>query len=363
MLQICSLRNLFNSGGCVSTNLLFDKNLIKVILERLKNNSDSNEVHLQKYPTKTKNYYLPYCIKFSVTINNREFKSWGNGDSLDEATLKAIAELLERLSCSNFHPTQYIQYNRYLRKEFSFLDLQKNYPRAKNWLNNTSSGFAIHSNIKEAEKGAISELIERHVILKAHALKISPKQFTSPNCLTKFKVPKGFELRFYNWTGPLKHYVTVCKIQTPYKQIMYSFGSDQNLEKSIDKAFYESTGMIIGALKNKRDLSIKTNTDEVTLDSIRDFHLKKETSEFLTILENSVTHLPKIDAHIKRKDFYIGKSVFPNFMGDITPLVSVRAVSPLLQPLFFDYWNKKNINPMAIELKENEFPNDLHIIV
>jgi hypothetical protein len=344
----------------VPNNLLFNRELIERIIFQLRKIADDNKLHMEEYISKTGSYTLPYCMKFSLRIKNQEYLSWGNGTTKDEATFKSIAELIERLFYSFSQVSNYNELGLFGKSKLAITTIENKYPQANNWLGETTSGIAIHSNLSKAKEAAVNELVERHVILKAHALQLAPYQVKSPKCLNDFKIPESVRLNFYQWQGPLNIYVCVCHIQDSYGQTMYSFGASKNQEQACEKAFFESSGMIIASEQNHGKFQTSSPTG---MDIIRDYHLEKKESEFLSLLNNPSKNIPTIDTHIQKKDIYWTKLSTPEFLSDLSPIVAAKAISPLMQPLFYEIWSSKVINPAAINLNENSYPKDYHVVV
>jgi len=352
----------FSFGIFVQNNLFFDKGLIERTISKLKEVADDNKVHMQDYSVQSGDYKLPYCVKFSVTIDKSEYLSWGNGKTKDEATLKSFAELIERLFYSLSSPLTYKQLKVFGKSNLTISELKNNYPEAENWIGATTSGLAIHSCSKKARTAAIYELIERHVILKAQALKISPYKVANPTFLNDFKLPNGVNLNFYLWEGPLNTYVSVCHIQDGHGQTMYSFGTGQTEYQACEKAFYESSGMIASSVHNKGKLKCSA-VEPTDMDIIRDYHLTNTDTDFLNLLRNPSNSIPLIDNHIKKSDFYYGERPCPSILGDVTPLIAIQAICPFLQPLFYGPWSSSNTNPAAISISEHDYPKDYHVVV
>lgn len=345
-----------------TANRVVPKELVEKTISKLKEIADDNKVHMQDYLSQADDYKLPYCVKFNIIIDEVEYLSWGNGRTRDEATLKSFAELIERLFYSLSTSSTYKQFKLFGKNNLKENELKDIYPEAKNWLGVTTSGLAIHSSLKNARTAAINELIERHIILKAQALKISPYKVVNPTFLSDFKLPTGVNLNFYLWKGPLNTYVSVCHIQDSYNQTMYSFGASQTEYQACEKAFYESSGMIVSSVQNKGKL--KSSEEKSTdMDTVRNYHLTNIDTDFLNLLKNPSSSIPSVDNSIKKGDFYYAELPCPNILGDITPLIAIQAVCPFLQPLFYGPWTSDIINPLAISISEHEYPKDYHVVV
>jgi hypothetical protein len=245
-------------------------------------------------------------------------------------------------------------------KSLAIEDIQNQYPDAKNWIGKTSSGVSIHSNTKSAIENAIAELIERHTVLKAIAAKISPVYFRDTSLVTKdFIIPKNVLVEFYYWRGPLSYKVALCRIIAGDSS-MYSFGAHKDLKEALNKAFLEATGMIVYMSKGSFKHNKFSLENQSPIERVRDYHLNHKDNDIWQLLSKKVATTQIVDSHIRKRHLFYTNIKFPEYINDRGPLVCVRVVSPLLQPLFFDKWNKDLINPLAIQ--STQLPKEYHII-
>lgn len=342
---------------------VFDKRLIKKIIDRLRDISDDGKIYFTKYPMISENYNLPSCISLRITLNNKNYRSWGTGITDDEATFKAVAELVERLFYIYSCPYLYTK-NVFLSKKQTIIDIETKYSNARNWIGLTTSGIALHSTKKNAKIAAIDELIERHVILKAIATKIPPKKISPPKLIKNYKIPNNLSSQFFLWCGPLKRKVVLQQIKVNNGD-MYSFGCHTNLEVAKEKAFLEGTGMMVFAYNNK-NISPKninsSTTRNIEMQTIQDYHRYDSRKEINDLLHNNSSHNGIVDINISKNDFYFSQFPTPEYLNDISPIVVIKCISPVLQPLFFDWWSPEIINPLAISIDKSELPKDLHVI-
>ena len=334
-------------------------NLIESVTKNLKLSSDDGKIYFYEYSNKTEDYNLPYCCKLSLKINGVEYKSWGNGFSKDEASFKCVMELVERIIYKTNNVKTFKPFKGFFKKSKAIDEIESFYPRAKNWIGETSSGIAIHSNLKKAKEHALNELVERHIVLKALACNIKPQKIKEPKIIDRYTLPANIKTSFYYWTGPFNIKVVICQVVTKEKGAMYSFGSDEELENAIEKAFLEATGMIIYAAKLKQDK--KENFSEIDMEAIRNYHLFSGDNYYFDFFDKADNPENAIDKDLLLKDIYFTKLENPSFLGNI-PFVAVKCVSPVMQPLFFDYWKTDVLNPAAISLNNKPLPRGLHVI-
>ena len=238
---------------------------------------------------------------------------------------------------------------------------RKYFYKAKNWIGKTSSGIAIHTSLSKAKESALNELIERHVVLKAHALNIKPCEIDASKILNRFKIPDFVKLKFFYWYGPFKKKIVVLQIGVK-EGAYYSFGCDKKLDKALEKAFLEGTGMMIHAYFDKNKNRGKQKSEFVTLDRIQQYHRYEKDIKTTNLFIECPIKVPCIDIDLNYRDIYYNILDKPNFINEKLPFYAVKCVSPLMQQLFIDYWKKENINPMAIDISDENLPKELHIV-
>ncbi len=106
-----------------------DQQVIDCVLSRIKHIAN-NKLYYQLYPNDTNEYNLPYCCHLQVFINGKEYNSWGNGFSKDEASFKCVAELIERLIYSHSYPIKFLPFKGFFKKKKYIFQLKKEYPLA-----------------------------------------------------------------------------------------------------------------------------------------------------------------------------------------------------------------------------------------
>jgi hypothetical protein len=352
--------NLFNFGGCVLKNNLFDSSKLRFIMQKLKIVSSDNNIYFYQYENKTKEYLLPYCCKLKINLRRQVLEAWGSGISKDEAAFKCTSELIERIIYRFSSPKKFRSYMGAFSKYKDLSSIEKQYPYAKNWIGTTSSGIAVYSTLRGAKENALDELVERHVVLKALAKRISPLKTNPPKIAENYELPKNINQDFYYWEGPLKRNVVITKVTIDGNKFMYAFGANKSLEVALKKAFLESSGMMIYAVNGLDENPPETSN--INPDAIRNYHLYSKDKSVSDLLEGKKNQHCKIDENIKYRDIYFTKLDFPDFLGEIPPLVAVKIVSPYMQPLFFDKWKLNVINPLAISIEEQNLPRGLHVI-
>ncbi|MBT4790089.1 MAG: hypothetical protein HON90_00835 [Halobacteriovoraceae bacterium] len=333
-----------------------NETFIKKILNEIKIVADNNQVSFSLYKHELTSYRLPFCFRLSIKLNGYNLSSWGSGVTEDEASYKALAELIERIIVRNSSPYTFKKYKVFAKNE-SIAQIRKNHPEAENWIGTTTSGSAIHKNEKNAKEAALNELIERHIILKALAEEIPPQEVIAPMLTKNYKLPQ--KVNYFAWHGPLDRKVVVQQIasKTGY---MYSFGCSVDLEIAKEKAFLEGVGMMIFLNNSRKDYYLNEDSSKVDMGEIQRFHILNKDTEASEIFNRNVDFIVKVDPDISQDAFYFAKYIVPSTFKSIRPLVAYRCISPLLQPLFFDHWSDRVVNPLAIST--NNFPKELHIV-
>jgi len=287
----------------------------------------------------------------SVTYKskNHEVQSFGQGATKDEAVFKAVMELLERLSFFKHKSSLFFQEKMLGRTEKTKVELGSMYPGAENWLLNTSSGFAIHTDKKLAMESALNELIERHVILKALLRKVSPKKEAAESI-------DGIETNYYSWKGPVGRFVSVYRGVRSQKTI-YGFGAAKSLKESKEKAFLEAVPRLGLLLKENIEDKVVLSTNENFL-----YHFYEQPKETTAFFEGATEDkLPELSTSTLKTDIWFAEVEVPLSEVLKKNFYAVRAVSPVMQAHFTGKWDKKFMNPLAMGIYES-FPEDLHIV-
>lgn len=338
---------------------IFDERLISDLLDRIKHASDGGVVSLHELEVPATFGRLPHCFRLDASIDGHKFSAWGTARERDEAAAKCIAELLERICLRHSYPIIYRRAASLIPRAYTLADLQRRYPASRNWLGSTSSGVALHSKRSAAVMAGAAELVERHTVLKALAFKIPPLEQDAPSVVREFAIPAEIGLRFLLWRGALGLFVCVLQIRVR-DGAYYSFGTGASPELAAEKAFFEGAGMI-GFVPDEpvtADAVIRAGD----LDSFQRYHRYSNDRSTLEFLGQTTKVLREVDAENSWKDFYYSECAVPKFLEDIRPLVCVRVVSPLLQPLFFDLWKSEYLNPAAGFVEDYALPKAPHII-
>jgi len=106
---------------------------------------------------------------------------------------------------------------------------------------------------------------------------------------------------------------------------------------------------------------MKADFDEIDMDAIRKYHLFSDDNYYFDFFTKANNPENTIDRDLHLRDVYFTKLENPDFLDNI-PFVAVKCVSPVIQPLFFDYWKAEVLNPAAISLESNSLPRGLHVI-
>ncbi len=300
------------------------------------------------FPHKNSDYNCPYTTQVMINILGENLKCWGSGDTQDEASFKAIMELLERICFLNYWPLNFKESRLLFTKEKSVAQISKEYPRAQNWIGKTTSGWSIHSSPKKALQSSISELIERHTLLSAMTKEISSHRLSLDEVKEKYwsdfkyQTYKESSVDFFVIKGALNHYVTTCRLSTPQGPY-FGFGSSPNLSLSIKKSFYEIAPKIPYTYKQKDQRSIH------------------EHSEFY-FLENSdckLQELAPIGETIKKEHFFTSVTELTDLghlFNGLKGIYIAQVISPVLQPMFKGNWSEGLVNPLAFEGSDLKFP-------
>ena len=298
---------------------------------------------------------LPYSVAITIQYEGNFLTGYGTASTKDQASFCAVMELLERVGLISSKAKNFRSGPFPLTKCFGVDHLKDFYPEAKNWINGTSNGIAIHTNKSKAKENALSELIERHTILKALALESLPTKFLEKaKILDGHSIPHEIEYNFFYWKGPLDYYISLLRIQKGGKKA-YSFGSSLDLSESLKKAFRESIPKIHFLLDPRASKKIS-----FTLNKQLKYHWSTATPWTDSLLLKASNRVLPIDADFKKCDIWFGSIDHDYGKALSGRLHLIQAVSPKTQPLFKGPWRKDVLNPFAIQC--DQLPTELHMI-
>ena len=327
------------------------------ILKNVINYFQSLPDHQLKVKDISSEHFTLPCM-FSVSVNHRgnQMQGFGQSESKDKAIFIAFMEIIERILIPKPKDLTYSQKYLFFSIRKNYEDLLKSFPRSRNWVEGSSNGFAIHSSRKMAQKSALDELIERHVVLKALVSQFSPAKVLAPKILThgSYVIPSEMTYEFYAWLGPLGRHVVLFKCQMNSK-VIYGFGCEKSLERAKEKAFFEASSRIIALHRSQNPSFVVLNTSKNFL-----YHWYEETAWTGGFLKKASHDMPSIDHHLSYSDFWFGEPPKNELLHQLG-LHVVKAVSPKIQPLFAGHWKAKYMNPEALG-NDYSFPEDMHMI-
>jgi hypothetical protein len=312
------------------------------LIEFIKKLTDNHKIFFKNTaPSKVDD---PFITALTVKVSNQKIHSWGVDFNQSLANLKAIMELLERLSL-NKNISEIYKKIVFFSPKKKLKTLIEEFPSSSNWIPETSSGFAVHTKLELAKLGALSELIERHVILKSLAEGIKPKKVTLGNIYP--------QVEFFAWLGPLKRYVVMSryKLETGY---MYGYGCSLTLDGAIQKAYLEIYPNIMWA-------SYKPNLRLVEFGDIsksKKYHMLEGFEP--EILKGTSYVIPLVDQNLRKKDFYFCQVDLLLPLNLNKKLYGVRVISPLVQRLFTGEWSDKELNTAVIS--KNLYKGLYHVV-
>lgn len=294
-----------------------------------------------------------FSTAVALKFSDHYISSFGQGISKGEAVFKALMEATERYVLMTSSVPEFSNFGSILSRKRTHDDLTNLFPLAKNWIGNSSNGVSAHTSLREAKMSAIDELIERHVVLKAHFLNISPGVVESSLIAKEFSLP-SISLRFYAWRGPLNRFVVLAS-GTQGSRRVFGIGCHSSLEKAKSKAFLEISPRL--ALLEK---DLEADLKVMALNKNFLFHWYEKSEEITTLLDSANSFVPVIDGELRKSDFWTGDFDLPPELRKIGISV-VKAVSPKIQQLFTGLWEKEKINPEALQV-EGSLPNEYHLI-
>lgn len=275
---------------------------------------------------------FPDCVVASAVLGTQTLSGFGQSFDPEEAAFIAIMELAERYIFLKADAGLLFQDTFLGRRKWSIKEIQKKHPMSINWLGNTTSGFAVHTKRSLAKENAISELVERHVVLKAQATKIKPTRMTQTN-----NTPASID--YYVWRGPLERFVVVARYRVQVGNC-FGFGCSRDLEVARKKAFFEISPRILSL-----QILDFTELDTISPSKVFSFHLKESSVE--EFFSSKDSKIPDVDVKLNLKNIWFREFSMPLSLRRCG-IVGIQAVSPMMQPLFSGEWSQVVINPMAI---------------
>jgi hypothetical protein len=299
-----------------------------------------------------KHIHLPLAVKLEFVFEGITYESWGVSRNKDLAFFKATMELVERTSLNFFCP---IIFKKHFFSKSILLDQiceKFKIPPGLIFPDN-SNGMAIGISRRMAKANAKKELIERHTILTALLMKISPTKVTSryfPESLIE-----GHNLSFYYWKSN-NMFIVVCLDRLRNGGYLTTYSCSHSLRGAVNRSFEEIIPNIIYANQHPEK---KVNFELITKNNIMSFSNYWKFSgdnRLFNFFEGPVSNnkIPELN-HI----FY-GECVIPvKFKKFSFPIFCYRAISPEAQQLFFDNWSYEYINPLY---KHHSLPDFPHFI-
>ena len=248
-------------------------------------------------------------IHVKAHLGDKEFNSWGTSSNEVLAIGVSLMELVERahlkvrpISWTNLRTGQIKDHSELLAK----------YPSIDSFLK-TSSGLAAHLDIEKAIDGALSEIIERHVITKSVLCDLGFSQLN--------------ESTFHS-AGPLGRHVIVKQHNLSDSSCLFGTAASTHLLAAIKSAKNELAPQVEWA-KNPSNLMHLFETYSFNdASGIQVYNLKNSP-------EIKISRSAAVDADLDVSDFWYSEiEILPQFRG-VKPLKVVRAFSPKLQPFYF----------------------------
>lgn len=270
-----------------------------------------------------------YTIHVRGSYAGHTYSAWGADKNESVAFAKAVMELVERLHLT-IAPTFWRNLGSGI--QISNEKLRENYPIVDLFCE-TSSGVAAHLDQKMADKGAVAEIIERHVLTKATLECIGPNEICGNHMF---------------WNGPLDHHVCLTSHSVPQSRVIFASGAHTTKAGAMKSADREISSMREWS-KNPQNIHALTSSFEKNRPSeIQAYFLKNETNlAFLSQVSTSV-----IGSDISASDIWIADiPLLPHFR-EIGSLHVTRAMSPRMQPLQFGPLANYSLNPLAIDLTQ-----------
>jgi hypothetical protein len=295
---------------------------------------------------------FPLSVRLEIEFEGYKYESWGVSSDHDLAFFKAYMELVERVCLSKSCPIFYKK--SWFNSEISIQDISRKYNLKLALLYpDNSNGMAISTNPSLAKKSAIKELIERHVILSALYLDISPfRLLVKPNILPK--IP-AHELDFFYWKYP-GFFVVVCCVRLSSGGLLFTHACEKSIDEGVIKSFEEVSPNIIFFDKNPDQKIEISNVEFNNISSFNHYWKFSGDRSILKFLNGSNDNKFGIPV---LKNIYLGEVEVPSvFQQAGFKSYCYRAICPEAQQLFFDNWNDDYINPLIVnEGSQPRFPH------
>lgn len=290
--------------------------------------------------------HLSHSVLLKIQYLDREFESWGVSNDHDLAFFKALMELVERVSLANSCSLYYKKFG-FWNKAKSLIGIGCDYSIPISLLYpDNSNGTGVGISKRMAKKSAFFELIERHTILSALYLNVSPIRCIDPPIDSA--ILNKHNVRFYYWKLK-KFYVVVAVHFQSNGGYQFAHSCSLTINDAIEKSFNELTPNIIFSEK-RPELSHSIN--RVIENDIKSFNLYWRFSgdqRVLDFLERPLVDESEFEKIPLLRNIYFGEICIPEIFKSIDyPLRCFKAISPEAQQLFFDDWKLKYINPQLI---------------
>lgn len=270
-----------------------------------------------------------FTIHVKGTYSGHTYSAWGVDQNESVAFAKAVMELIERLHLT-VTPTSWRNlgsgrrtFHKAMREKYPIVDV----------FCETSSGVAAHLNRRKAEKGAVAEMIERHVLTKATLECISPNKICGD---------------YMMWNGPLEHHVCLASHRILQNGVIFASGADMTKNGAVKSADREMSSMREWSKNPQNIKSLTSSFDKNRPSEIQAYFISNDTNlNFLNRTSNEI-----IGSEISTSDIWISDiPLLPHFR-DIGALHVTRAMSPRMQPLQFGPLANYTLNPLAIDLAQ-----------
>lgn len=291
-----------------------------------------------------------YAFSASVKISEKTYTGYGQALSKDKAAFIAVMELSERYIVDNFQVKRSFSRGSFLFGLFS----SGQRPSSLSAKLESSNGVAIHEKHSKAIEGAVEELIERHVILKALCESIFPIRLSQE--IPSF-LPTNIKIDSFVWAGPLGKKVVITRCEKGGRHV-YGFGCSNSTKESLQKSYLEvlPRALLLSKFSSSDSPLVVPNKNVL-------FHWYEEsawTDAFFTQAD-SVGKMPLVDAELSSSNLWLGEIDLKNSVFGKVGLKAYVASSEKLQPLFSGKWDPSMINADAISIP-NSLPPDMHMI-
>jgi hypothetical protein len=304
-------------------------------------------------------FQLPFSVRLEIKFQGIDYFSWGVDKNQDLAFFKALMELFERITVLNFSSLYYKKniwsFERAVNEIATYYNISSSLLHPMN-----TNGCGIHFSTSKAKKSALMELIERHTILSALLLNVSPQKTSFD--LRDYKVPDGYRLEFYFWKVQ-ERFVSLAVAHHPKGGFYFSHACAELLQLSLMKSFEEISPNLIFGTNEERN---KAFDSKIVADDLMSFNHYWRFSGDKRILDlfsppQNYDYQMEWDKIPKIKSVYYASILIPNKLPiNHSSLKCFRAISPEAQQLFFDNWSNCYINENVF--KHYTLPEYPHII-